>query len=188
MKLAIILAAVLGLIVFGTTSSYAQTTSPTGSDPIYMKIAGIDGDVTVVGHEKEIELHSFQFSITNHVTLSSGGGSGAGMAQFSEIVVTKNMDKSSPLILLKTADGSHITQVDIFFVKTTSSGSQTYLHYILQDVIISGYSVSSGGDNPTESISLNFAKIQFAFIPTNPDGTAGSPIQVGWDLIANAKL
>jgi type VI secretion system secreted protein Hcp len=186
MKTFVIIAVLLGLIAVGTSSSLA-TASASGSDPIYMKIPGIDGEVNAVGHEKEIQLNSFQFAVSNPVTSSSGGGGGAGKVSISEIAVTKIMDKSSPLLFKNTATGAHIPQVDIYFVKT-GINPQTYAHYILKNVILSSYSVSSGGDRPSESLSINFVQIQFEFIPTNPDGSLGSPITAGWDLSVNKAI
>ena len=184
----VIIAALLGLILVGSSNSFS-TASASGSDPIYMKIPGIDGDVAAVGHEKEIELNSFQFGVSNPVTSSSGGGGGAGKVSISDIAITKVMDKSSPLLFGKTVTGAHIPQVDIYFVKTSGSGGlQTYAHYILKQVTLSSYSVSSGGDRPSESVSLNFAQIQFEFSSSNPDGTLGSPITSGWDIALNKAL
>ena len=46
---------------------------------------------------------------------------------------------------------------------------------------LSGYSLSSGGDMPTETLRLNFTTIQKTFIPMTPTGP-GSPETVGYDL------
>ena len=183
MKSFVIIIALLGLIAVGT-SSYFAPASASGSDPIYMKINGIDGDVTAVGHEKEIQLNSFQFGASNSGTSSSGGGGGAGKTSISDIVFTKIMDKSSPLLFKNTVTGAHIPKVDIYFVNN-GKNTQTYAHYVLEDVLISSYSVSSGGDIPSESLSLNFAKILFEFSPTKPDGTLDTPISVTWDIQPN---
>ena len=182
----VIIVALLGLILVGSSNSFS-TASATGSDPIFMQIPGIDGEVTAVGHEKQIELNSFSFGVSNTVSHSTGGA-GAGKAIVSDIAVIKFMDKSSPLLFSKTVNGAHIPQVDIYFVKTSGSGLQTYAHYVLKDVLLSSYSVSSGGDRPSESLSLNFAQIQFEFTSTNPDGTLGSPITAGWDIALNKAI
>ena len=188
MKYAIFFVLALGLIAAGATSSF-PTANAAGSDPIFMQIPGIDGDVTVIGHEKEIELNSFQFGASLAVSpIGGGGGASAGKVSLSEIVGTKMMDKSSPLLFQKLVTGSHIPKIDIYFVKFNAGAPQTYAHYILEDVLISSYSVSSGGDLPTESISLNFAKIQFEFTPNNTDGTLGSTIHAGWDLALNKAI
>jgi type VI secretion system secreted protein Hcp len=42
---------------------------------------------------------------------------------------------------------------------------QAYLTFTLTNTMISGFSVSSGGDRPSESLSLNFSKIEYKNIP-----------------------
>lgn len=42
--------------------------------------------------------------------------------------------------------------------------------------MISGYSVSSGGDTPSESLSLNFTKVEMRDHRHDNKGAAGSPI------------
>ena len=52
----------------------------------------------------------------------------------------------------------------------------------LTDCGVSGYSASTGGDNPSESISLNFAKVM---VTPSPLDTAGTPVKgavVTYDL------
>jgi type VI secretion system secreted protein Hcp len=48
--------------------------------------------------------------------------------------------------------------------------------------MLSGYSSSSGGDRPSESISLNFTQIEIDVIPQNADGTAGTKFPVTYNL------
>jgi hypothetical protein len=52
----------------------------------------------------------------------------------------------------------------------------------LSDVLVSGWSLSSGGDRPTESLSLNFTKITYSDLQTATAAEAarpGKPIYVG---------
>jgi type VI secretion system secreted protein Hcp len=48
--------------------------------------------------------------------------------------------------------------------------------------IIDGYSVSSGGDRPSESISMNFTKIEYKYTPFDDQHKAGTPVPVTYDL------
>ena len=59
----------------------------------------------------------------------------------------------------------------------------------LSDVLVSSFQSnpsgsSSGGERPTESISLNFTKIEWSYQPQ------GGAVQIkgGWDLATNKKL
>lgn len=180
MKYVLVLAAVLGILAIGTSSSFATT----GSDPIYMQYGTIQGDVTEVGHENWIELDSFQFGVTKPVSLTTGQ---SGVPSFSEITITKPMDKSSVGLMTQVLQGTPQT-VTIDFVKTGATKPVTYVEYVLNNALVSGYSVSSGGDNPTESITLSFTKITFKFTPQNPDGTLGTTQQIGWDLLQQKAI
>ena len=44
------------------------------------------------------------------------------------------------------------------------------IRFILTDVLISNYSISSSGDNPLESLALNFKKREFSQDPPPPSG------------------
>lgn len=157
------LTVVLGLIVIGTSGSFAvtNTSAPlSGGDPIYMNYnnLGIQGDVTAVGHEKWIEINSFQWGVGRAISSPVGAvNREASAPSVSEIVITKVADKSSIPLIQESLVGRGVPVI-IDFVKTTSTGNTVYLQYTLENVLISGYSTSSGGDNPTESISLNFNK------------------------------
>ena len=62
-----------------------------------------------------------------------------------------------------TADAvAHTPSGSIFFSApdaSSATGFRDYLQVDLKEVLISGYSVSSGGDTPSESLSLNFSNV-----------------------------
>ena len=64
---------------------------------------------------------------------------------------------------------------------TSQGATEKFLSYELTDCGLSGYSVSSGGDMPSESLSLNFAKISWTLTPVKSDGS-GTPVTQGYDL------
>jgi type VI secretion system secreted protein Hcp len=154
---------------------------------IYVKYEGIDGEVTQSDHVKWLEVHSFQFGIGRGIATPTGNAANreSSHASVSEIVVTKSMDSASPKIFTESATGSTGKKVEVHFVSTGDPG-MTYAQYTLEDTLISGYSLSSGGERPTESISLNFTKIEFKMTPHDDKNKAGTPITVSYDL-ATAK-
>ena len=162
-----------------------------GIDPIFMQIDGIPGDVAVQGFAGDIQLSSFQWGVGRGIG-SPIGGSGdreASAPSVSEIVVTKVSDKTSPGLLKDFFDATDIPEIDISFVNLAKNGQSgvVYAKYVLSNVILSGYSVSSGGDRPQESLSLNFTKIQYSVTTQNPDGTTTTDT-VGWDLATQKRV
>src|SRR4051812_18916423 len=77
--------------------------APAGaSAKVFLELPGVPGESTAAGFEKQIELNSFQLGLSNPVQM--GTEKVRGKASFSEIVVTKRLDKSSPTLMLRTAD------------------------------------------------------------------------------------
>ncbi|MBM3982798.1 MAG: type VI secretion system tube protein Hcp [Planctomycetes bacterium] len=99
----------------------------------------------------------------------------------SEIVVTKSMDKSSFAFMQEALIGKGIPAT-IHFVRTADRELQTYIEYKLENCIISGYSVSSGGDRPTENISINFTKIEYLFVELGIDNANKETPRIFYDL------
>jgi len=149
---------------------------------LYLKLDGIDGESQDKAHLGWIDILSYRFGVTNSV----GGAQGTGRATFSELSVTKVVDKSSPSLLFDTASVTHIENGLLDVVEAGQPSSKPFLEYKFTNLLVSDYSVGSGGDRPEESLSLNFTKIQFTAFPQNPDGTFGTPITMDWDVIRNS--
>lgn len=154
----------------------------------FLKIDGIEGESTDSMHKGQIDVLSFSWGASNSGSSSTGGGGGAGKVQFQDIHFTTKMNKASPKLMLACATGEHIKEV-ILTGQLTGKRGQQFLEIKMTDVLVSSYqSGGSSGDLPTESISLNFAKIEFKYFPMNRDGTLGEPVTGGWDLKENTRV
>ena len=153
---------------------------------IYVKYSTptINGGVTTQGYAKQFEVNSLQFGIGRGVGSPIGGTTNreATTPSVSEIVMTKVLDEASGGLIKEAYSGAGKATAVISFVRTDGGGGVTYLEMTLSDVMLSGYSISSGGDKPTESISFNFTKIETKIIPQNADGTPGTAYPVTYDL------
>ena len=155
--------------------------------PIYMKYGSIQGDVTETGHSSWIELNSFQWGVGRAVATAVGSNEDreSSAPSVSEVTVTKEFDKASAKLLTEAYQGTgsgDAATVQLDFVRTNKGKLDIYSTFTLSNVIISGYSLSSGGDRPSESLSLNFTKIETKVTPMNPDGSAGSPVTITYDV------
>jgi len=156
--------------------------------PIYMNYNDIKGDVTADQHKGWVELNSFQWGVGRGISSPTGAAADreSSAPSVSEIVVTKSNDLSSTKFLNEAYQGEG-QKVTIDFCKTDKGQLSVYLTYTLEDCMISGYSISSGGDRPSESLSLNFTKIETKFTGMDDTGALGSPDTVTYD-IASAKV
>ncbi len=151
--------------------------------PIYMNYEGITSDTTAEGHEKWVELNSFQFGVGRGISSPTGSSMNreSSAPSVSEITVTKVMDAATSALFDESLQGEG-KKVTIDFCKTDKGKLEVYETYTLTNCMISGFSTSSGGDRPTESLSLNFTKVELKCTTHNADGTAGEPKTVTYDI------
>jgi type VI secretion system secreted protein Hcp len=169
--------------VVKTTPAAPTTTTPKKGDPIFMKFGPISGDVTEKGFTGDIELNSFQWGVSRTIGNPTPGSTDRPSSSPSvlEITITKMMDKTSPLLLQALLQGQSTSEVDIFFVHLGAALGKpgqnvTYAEYVLSNVLVSSDTVSSGGERPTESLTLNFTKVQFKYSGN------GAPVTTVYDL------
>jgi len=148
---------------------------------MFLKLDGIDGESTDKLHEKWIQVESFSWGVSNHVTTTSGGG-GAGKAVPSDFSFVIPQSAASPDIFIKCVTGEHIKEGLLSCRKAGRDQSTDFLKYKLTDVLVSSYNTEGAGDQPMESISLNFVKIDYSYAPQNADGSLGTPNEVSFDF------
>ncbi len=168
-----------GLLVLGIVG----TAAPSAAVDVFLKIPGIPGSSTDRQHPNEIEVQSIQYGLNNTGTASFGGGGSAGKATFQDINFTKKIDKSSPVLLRNCLTGTHFPSAVITTRKAGNAPIDLF-KVTLTDVMVSSWSMTSGGDLPMESISLNFARVEWEYFIQGLDGTVKSTAKGGFDVKA----
>jgi type VI secretion system secreted protein Hcp len=168
----------------------AVLTAPQAAGGLVLKLDGIPGDSEVAGHKAEIDIQSLTFGVSQTGIREAGGKASARRSSLSPITVTKEADASSPKLFLACATGTHIPKAVITFFQTAQAGGPNYeyLTITLTDVLISGYSLSSGGDFPSESVSLSYTKIEYKYVGKDPSGQLLPPVIVTFDVQRNREL
>ena len=155
---------------------------------MFLKLDGVKGESKDHKHPDEIHIESFSWGLSQTGTGGAGGGGGAGKVSVHDISITKFVDKASPVLMLKCADGSHIKE-GLITVRKAGENPVEYLKIKLTDVLISGVQdAGHGGDQLSENVTLNFSKFAVEYQEQGPDGkAAGGPVSMGWDVKANKK-
>ena len=133
---------------------------------IFMKYGETEGEGTAEGYIKWIELGSLQWGVGRGISAGVGGSSKreASAPSVSEVTVSKTLDAFSPIALKEAIGGKGVT-VKLDITRTDADGKHhAFQKYILSNAMISGYSISSGGDRPSESLSLNFTKFDSEYV------------------------
>ena len=130
---------------------------------------------------------SYSWGVTNAGSTSPGGGGGAGKPTFQDLAIVHNVDKASPKLLEACATGAHLKDATITHRKS-GKGQQEFLIVKLNDIIITGVAHSGTTKDPlSETVTLTFAKVDFAYRQQKPDGSLDAPVQFKYDL-ANNKV
>ncbi|WP_165822356.1 Hcp family type VI secretion system effector [Paenibacillus montanisoli] len=176
---AILLACLLALTLSIVPANAAAAAANKGK--ILLQLDGINGESTLKGYERWIELTGSSFSIVNQGTAAPGAGNGSGKATLSDIYFTKATDASSIPIMMNSLNGVHIPKGKLVYLRTVADGKQVpYMTISLEDIVISSYSFN----DTNESVSLRFNKIKWTFWATDAKGKS-VPITGGWDLKQN---
>ena len=156
---------------------------------IYIEYEGIKGNTTADGYASHITVSSLQFGVGRGISMEAGNIANreATRPSISEVTFTKQADISTTSLFKEAVTGSAGKKVIIKFVQTGSDNLVEYMTYTLENCLVSGYSVSASGDSdPTESISLSFAKIMVNYSDYDKSNKSATPQRVGYDL-ATAK-
>lgn len=152
---------------------------------IYMKYGALAGEVTSEGYAEWVELQSLQWGVGRGISAAGGGGLSkreASAPSVSEVTVSKTFDAFSPLALKESVGGKG-SEVKIHLTRTDASGKHVaFQKYILSETMMSGYSISSGGDRPSESISLNFTKFDSEYMKIDAKFKATTTGHVIYDI------
>lgn len=159
---------------------------------IYMKIDQIPGGVTAKDHEEWIALESLTFHVDRLLSTDPGriADREGSRPAFSEIEITKLMDRSSPLIFGEASVGKAKDEV-VIHVCQTDNYLNPYTEITINHVIISHYEINMQYQReearhvrfyPLEVVRLNFDKIELRYTPYDSENRPQSPIPAGYDL------
>ena len=149
----------------------------------YLKFDGVDGEAKDDKHEKWIDVLSFSQTITRGDSSSLSAGASAGPV-FHDIVVVKELDKSSPKLAESIAMGKVFPKVEIHL----TSGAGTYYAYELTNVMVTSYSISGDADDrPTEEVSITFEEIKVTYTEYENDGKSKGNIEYTWKVEEGTK-
>ena len=152
----------------------------------FLKFEGIDGESTVQGHEKWIELLSFSWgaAAAEHAAGSAaGGGRPTGRVSPQDFSFMKVTDSASPKLFLKLCQGAQFQKVSLACrkaggtsVDAAGAPQDDFIKIDFFDVFLSSY--NEGGNTatdqrPLESVSFAFAKLDFEVAAMSADGTLG---------------
>jgi len=153
---------------------------------IYVDYEGIKGNVTAKDYEDFMDVMSFDFGVSRAVTMEAGNMSNreATRPALSEITLVKQADNSANALFKESVTGAAGKKVIIHLVQTGAEQVQEFMNYELENVIVSGYSISANSDgDPIETITLSYSGILLTYVDCGADNAFGSSMKCGYNLI-----
>jgi type VI secretion system secreted protein Hcp len=153
---------------------------------MFLKIDAIKGDSVDSKHAAEIEVLSWSWGVTQTGTTHSGTGGGAGKSNVQDVTITKYLDRSTPILLKHCLSGIHIKEAALT-VRKAGGKPLEYVKIKMKDALVSSLQTGGSGSDErlTETLGLNFAIVEFEYVPQKADGSGDASIPITWNIAKN---
>jgi type VI secretion system secreted protein Hcp len=130
--------------------------------PAYLKLPKIDGECKEEKHDKWIEVDSTSYGVSRTIPHDAKGAQrSSGETQLSDLMITKQADRSSCKVQKAVSDGTFMDEVTLHLCSTINNENVVNFEYKFKDVVITSYSFGgSSGNQASESLSLNFTTME----------------------------
>ncbi len=140
----------------------------------YIKFDGIDGEAKDKDHDKWSDILSFNQGCAQPGAGATGPTRRRGDVILNDVVIVKELDKSSPKIAEAVCKGKVFPKVEIHMTASyTDEGRVTYYAYELTNAQVTSYNISGNGqseDVPVEDVSVNFEEIKVTYTENDEKG------------------
>ena len=140
----------------------------------FLKVDNIIGESMVKDYVGWSEINEVTFGMG----IPKGGATGQsrrrGTVKVGDIMVTKHIDKASPLLAEALTKGRVFPSATIVF----ETGGSPYVKYQLKNVMVTSYSFSgSNEDTPEETYSFNFEEIKVIYTEYDNTGDVKETVE-----------
>lgn len=181
-RLALLLPASLVVALgLGATSAEAAT-------DMFLKLDGIKGESKDGKHKDEIDVLAWSWGMSRGPAADKKNADPSDGLNIQNLSFTKFADASTPLLMESLLTGSSTANGKL----TVRKAGETPLEYIklcMEGIQVTSVSTggSGGEDRLTENVTLHFDQFRYAYTPQKPDGSGGTAIFTGWDVL-NSEL
>ena len=138
----------------------------------FMKLGDVQGEAGDQDHKDWILIESMSSPIMRSIPEGAKDQQRTkGETTLGDIVVVRQLDKSSTKLQEACANGTFYGEVEIHFCSQVKNKQEPYLKYLLKDVIVTSYSFhgnSSGDPLPSEEVTLGYSEIEWTYVVLDP--------------------
>jgi type VI secretion system secreted protein Hcp len=139
----------------------------------FVKLGDIKGEATDEDHKDWVLFESMSSPIFRSIAEGAKDTQRTkGETTLGDIVLVRQMDKSTTKIQEACANGTFLKEVEIHFCTTAKNKEEPYYEVKLSNVILTSYSMhgnSSGDPLPSEEITMGYTKVEWTYHIIDPE-------------------
>ena len=139
---------------------------------LFRSLGDIKGEATDNEHKDWIIIESMSSPLFRSIPEGAKDAQRSrGDTTLGDVVVVRELDKSSTKLQEACANGTFYDEVEIHFTTQVKNKQEPYLTYLLKDVIVTSYSFhgnAAGDPLPTEEVTLGYTEVEWTYITVDP--------------------
>jgi len=154
---------------------------------IFVTIPNIPGESVDKDHKDAIDVLSFQWGVSNP---GSAVDKKVQPPSFSDLTITKALDRSTTRLALACATGERLRNVKLDETAAfTDEGRVTVLSIELWDAVVTEVAESGAEDGrPNDAIAFDFPKVEVVYTLFDSKGKKTGTERFGWDVSKNTPF
>ena len=137
---------------------------------MYLKIQGVTGEAEDADHKGEIQIASWSWGLQGSVSATSGQATGR--TTVGELQLVKNVDRSSPTLMLYLYNNKLINEAQLI-VRKAGKTPLEYFRIELEKARVTSFKIETSGAEVVERFSLGFQKVKCSYTPQDQTGARG---------------
>lgn len=148
----------------------------------------IKGESKDKTYKDKIDILAWSWGMSQSGSFHTGGGGGAGKANFQDLSLTKWVDVSSPNLMLYCANGDHFDTATLI-VRKAGKDPLEYMKIVMKKVLVTSVSTggSGGEDRLTENVTLNFEDVYYDYKKQKATGGGEAAVTFKWKIGENVQ-
>jgi type VI secretion system secreted protein Hcp len=156
----------------------------------FVKLGDIKGEASDDDHKDWVIIESMSTPIFRSIVEGAKDQQRTqGETTLGDIVLVRQMDKSTPKIQEACANGTFLKEVEIDFCTSIKNKEEPYYQIKLSDVILTSYGLhanASGDPLPTEELTLGYSNVEWTYnVIDSKTGDGAGKVATKYDPMKN---
>lgn len=155
----------------------------------FLKLTGVQGESIDSKHKGEIDILALNWTISQKTNMHIGQGGAIGQSRVGDIVITKLVDRSSPVLHTYCSLGMKMPEAQIVKRKSGTTPLE-YFKISLKEVVISEvqFHLGESGVPDVETVHLSFTEFVEEYTPQSSIGIGDGAVKAGYNMVKRKRI